>query len=551
MAARSVRAGIAALAVWGAACGSSTETERVEAPPASAAPAAEGNRLEPPAGRGLVPVPLPDFSAMEGPARQQMTEQVAVVRAKTTDGRTPTGELAQAYGGLGKLFLAATTFDAAEAALLNAQTLAPTDVAWPYYLGQLYRARGPVEKAITEFERALELRPDDLATIMWLGEVQLAQGQIEAAESRFSKGIALQPKLSAAYYGLGRASLAKRDFAAAARLLETSLALEPRAGGIHYQLAQAYRGLGDTARANLHLGVEGKLEPRAPDPLMSDIDNLLNTAEAHNVRGGHALDLGAWDQAAEHFRAAIALAPNDGALHHRLGTALAQAGDTVGAAAAFRRALELAPGHARAHFSLGLLAAAEGRREEAIQRLSDAVKYEPGYAPAHTQLGSQLARLGRYTEAEAAFKSALALVPGDADAAFGRAMLAVRQHQYAPARDQLAQWALDHPEHLQFRHALARLFAAAPDAGVRDGRRAKAIVDELMKGQQSLELGETAAMMLAENRDFQQAAVVQRDLIAAAEKARLTAVAARLRANLQRYERGEPVREPFSEAELP
>ena len=73
--------------------------------------------------------------------------------------------------------MAADLDDAAEPCLLNAQTLAPTDIRWPYYLGHLNRDRGELATARTFFERSLELRPDDVASLVWLGDIHLRMGQ--------------------------------------------------------------------------------------------------------------------------------------------------------------------------------------------------------------------------------------------------------------------------------------------------------------------------------------------------------------------------------------
>lgn len=525
--------------------GSSTESA------SEVRPGTSQGTLQPPEGRGLQAVALPDLSTMEAMARQQFEAQLSASRATLANAGSSPGDLARAYGDLGKLCLAATSFESAESALLNAQTLAPADPQWPYYLGQLYRAKGPVERSIESFERVLSMRPDDLPALIWLGESYLSQGRPDAAEPRFARAAAIQPGLSAAHYGLGRVKLAVRDFTSAAKSLETALTLEPRASAIHYPLAMAYRGLGDAARANAHLAQQGKLEPRPTDPLMAAIDNLLESAQAFNVRGGYALDVGNWSLAADHFRKALALSPQDASLHHRLGTALSQLGDGPGAMAEFRRAIELAPDHARAHYSLGLLLADSGQLDEADTHLGKAAELEPGYAPAHTQRANVLVRLRRYPEAEAAFDRALALEPANADAAFGRAMVSVRRGRYADARNRLNQWIASHPDQPTFRHALARLLAAAPDDAVRNGRRAKELVDELLKGGESLELGETTAMMLAELGRFQEAAAVQRDVLTAAQGAGLQGAVARLTANLERYQRGEPCRTPFAESELP
>ena len=107
------------------------------------------------------------------------------------------------------------------------------------------------------------------------------------------------------------------------------------------------------------------------------------------------------------------------------------------------------------------------------------------------------------------------------------------------------------PDQPVFAHALARLLAAAPDARVRDGARARAITEALLATEQSLDLGETIAMTLAELGEFAQAVAVQRDGLAAAEQAGLDDVVTRMAVNLRRYERGEPCRTPWTAGELP
>ncbi|MCE2540367.1 MAG: hypothetical protein J4G16_08240, partial [Acidobacteria bacterium] len=106
------------------------------------------------------------------------------------------------------------------------------------------------------------------------------------------------------------------------------------------------------------------------------------------------------------------------------------------------------------------------------------------------------------------------------------------------------------PENAMFKHALARLLASAPDDRVRDGRRAMSLVEELLAQQQSLALGETAAMALAEMGLYDQAAAVQRDVMTAARDAGLTDAVGRMAGNLALYEAGRPCRTPFTEAEL-
>jgi tetratricopeptide (TPR) repeat protein len=496
-------------------------------------------------------VTLPDLSAMEAPAREQLQARLATLRKGIESRGAPKADLAAAYGELGKLLMAATYLDAAEACLLNAQLMTPEDRRWPYYLGHVYKAKGPLGRARASFERALELQPDDGATLVWLGEVHLSEGRAEAAEPLFDKALSAQPDSAAALFGRGRAALARKDFARAVKDLEQAAQLDPRASAVHYPLAMAYRGLGNLGKAEAHLARQGDLEARPRDPLMEELDRLLQSPEAFNVRGGRELEAGNWAAAAENFRKGLQLAPNDPSLRHRLGTALAQMGDVRGAMTEFERVTATSPTFARAHYSYGVLLNDGRRYQEAIDRFTSALEHEPGYLPARLQLAGTLARSGRPQDALVEYERVLSQEPTQVDAAIGYAMTLIRLKRYREARDRLADSMKAHPRHATVRHALARLLVAAPDDKVRDSQQAKALVDELFKEQQTIELGETAAMLLAEMGQFEQAIAVQRDVLTAASNSGLLNVVRRLNVNLERYQRREPCRVPFTEEELP
>jgi len=76
------------------------------------------------------------------------------------------------------------------------------------------------------------------------------------------------------------------------------------------------------------------------------------------------------------------------------------------------------------------------------------------------------------------------------------------------------------------------------------------LVDELVKGPQSLELAETTAMALAEVGRFKEAVEVQRQALTAVSNSG-TAAQERITNNLRLYERGKPCRIPFGDEELP
>jgi len=120
--------------------------------------------------------------------------------------------------------------------------------------------------------------------------------------------------------------------------------------------------------------------------------------------------------AAEHFQRGLEVAPDNPSLRHKLGTALAQMGDTRGAIAAFQETIRRTPSYAQAHYSLGVIAASAGRAPDAVRHLSDAIRYEPRYVEARLQLGEVLARTGQFEQAREHFKRVIEIDPRVADA---------------------------------------------------------------------------------------------------------------------------------------
>lgn len=409
---------------------------------------------------GLPAVALPDLSRMENAVRQQMSDQYRSLTSKIENRNTPPGELGDAYGAMGNLLLAAEYFDAAEACYLHAQSIAPNDVRWPYYLGHVYVTKAELGKAVGSFDRALRLRPDDVATLVWLGGVHLDRGEPDLAEPLYAKALSLQPGTVAAMFGLGRAALAKRDFGAAVDRFEQALRADPRATIVHYPLALAYRGLGDTARAEEHLRQRGSLEVGPPDPLMVQLRGLVHSAVSEENEGIRALDAGDFTKAAGHFRRGVELAPASPSLHHRLGTALSLTGDTGGAAAQFEEAVRLSPGFSQAHYSLGVLLAATGRYQEAADRFSTAVRFEPNYVDARLRLGEMLQRTGHPDAALAQYSRVIAIDPRVAEARFGYATSLAQLGRFDEARQRLTEGAALYPDRREFAEALTRLPAS-------------------------------------------------------------------------------------------
>ena len=522
---------------------------RSRAPQPAESKAAESKTASATTPPALKPIVLPDLSHASPAAQNQISQAYATLSQKPQN-RTYPADAGAAYGQYGMLLMAAEYFDEAETALSDAETLAPGDMRWPYYLAHIYRMKGDAAKSVAAFERALKDKPDYAPTLVWLGNAYLDQGRTDEAAELFSKALALQPRMVAALFGRGRAALARRDYTAAIADLEDALAADPNATPVHYPLALAYRGAGEVEKAQHHLLPQGSGEVKPPDPVLDEKDAALESPMAYQLRGGRALDSGNWDAAADAFRRGLALDPDDAALRHKLGTALAMKGDIRGAAAEFQETVRRSPGYAKAHYSLALVMADAGNAAAAEREFTLALKSDPNYVEAHLQLAELLRHTGRPAAALPHFEAVLQLDPRVAEARFGAAAALVRLHRYADARDRLQDGLRINPEHPAFAIALARLLAAAPDDRVRDGQRAL----DLLRGvspdaQKTLDWGVAMAMALAETGQFDAAINVQRQAVAFASQGGDQAMRAAFTANLQLFESHRACRQPWIDGE--
>jgi tetratricopeptide (TPR) repeat protein len=493
----------------------------------------------------LLAVPPPDLSGMEQLARTQVQASYSSLMAKVAAPGLSTTELGAAYGETGKLFMAAEYDESAEPCFLNAAALIPDDARWTYYLGHLYKRTGDLVRSAAYFERTINTQPDNVATLWWLGSVRLDQGRAGDAGALFAKALSLRPDAWETLYGLGRTALARKDYAKAAEYFERILSMNPRAMAAHYQLGLAYRGLGKLLEAESHVRLRSDAEVRPPDPLMAQLDELLHTSIVYQSRAVQAGKAGAWPKAVADFRKAVEIDPQNTSALLGLGVALYHNGHATEAFERVSEALRISPRFARAHYVAGTLLAISGRDREAIRPLTAAIKYDLTSVEAHISLAQALQRIGRQEEALAQYREVLTRVPGDSEGQFGSAIALVRLGRHQEALVRLSDGSNAHPDEVRFPHALARLLAAAPDARVRDGRRARAISEALFQSAPTIEGAETMAMALAEVGQFDEATAWQRRAITAVEQEGQADLARQMARTLQQYQRGEPCRTPW------
>jgi Flp pilus assembly protein TadD len=150
---------------------------------------------------------------------------------------------------------------------------------------------------------------------------------------------------------------------------------------------------------------------------------------------------GQYEFAADLFRRATGLAPDDAEFHDHLGMALAAQGRWDEAAASLNRAMELGPG-AETCLNLAHALRRTGRSDEAMARYRQAIELQPNFHAAHNNLGNILREKGQFDEAIASYRRAIEVKAdyleahnnlGSALLESGRPTEAIEQYQRALA----------------------------------------------------------------------------------------------------------------------
>ncbi len=409
-----------------------------------------------PQSRGIT-LAEPDLDSMEPAVRRQLAEARAAVAALEQRPGTPDAELAEAAGGLGRLYFLYGLEGVAEQAFEAARRLAPGDARWPYYLGVIAQDLGRLETAVERFREVLELRPGDPPSLVRLGRLELARHRPAEAADYFRRALERAPRLAAARAGMGQAAVLAGDPATAVEQFEAALALDPGLAGVRYPLGLAYRELGELERARHHLAARRGGRPAFPDPLIDQLPALARGASFHIFYGAQASLAGDLEGAVERYRQALAADPESVMARRALASALARRDDPAAAAEEYRRVLAAEPGNAAVRVELATLLAGGGAYEEAAAELRRALEDDPASFKAHLGLAVAAQRLDRPDEAEEHLAAALAIDPHHELARLEQARLLTRRERYAEAAATLRAVLAANPENSEARLGLAAL----------------------------------------------------------------------------------------------
>lgn len=278
-------------------------------------------------------------------------------------------------------------------------------------LGIAFYRSGMYDEAVREFRRVLELQPGDLEAPFYLGLVALRTGEPRRAIRRFRELVESGGRSAAVFHGMALALEQLGRLDDALLTLDEALRIRPdrsesllsraivlaksrrmeeaadafrdyrerigegnRPAAAYYAFAVATEGACGRVSEALALGDEGlSAYPHVPA--------LLLHVGAVRERKGE------WEQAEMLYRRAVDEGPELAQTHKSLGDALYHRGVYEEAAEAYDKAIAIAPDLGDdVHFKLGNIHYKHGAREDAVRAWREALRLNPDHAIARTNL---------------------------------------------------------------------------------------------------------------------------------------------------------------------
>ena len=504
-----------------------------------------------------VPPPAPAEVLVPQPAESRLTELTDLVRQQVEEHQGLARNQLERTGGdprsqglilgrLGSTYLAYGLQGAADAALRRAVDLAPEDPRWAYYLGQSLRNQNRPDESLAQFQAAVRLAPEEASFLVRLGEVLLAQGRSPEAEEVFRRAVEAESATASAWAALGEIAAADGRLEEAVEHYKKALEVQPRADALYYPLALAYRNLGRQEEADRALERRGSEDPRLADPLMTRLWALRDGLRDQLAAAQEHLADGNLDAAVQALQGAVEMDPVFSEPRRILAQVLLQrgkAGDRDAALETLRTAVEESPQASDARLMLAYQLQVEGDLEAASNHYRQVLEQKPDHLGARLNLGNALQALGRHDEAVREYARVTAQQPGRRAAWLREATSLTAAGRCPEARLEVERGLAALPRDAVLSHALARLMAACPEAGARDGARALDLAVALFQARPTAGHAEAVALAGAELGRFEEAAQWQRRALDLTGEPPLEEA---LKRNLARFEQGLPGRVPWS-----
>ena len=219
---------------------------------------------------------------------------------------------AEVWGQLGHVYLSHRWEVPAIACYRRANTLAPDEFRWLYFLGRLTTRREP-EAAVKHLNRALALNDTYAPVHLYLASALRILGKFDAARQHLESAKRLQPDNPFSELWLGEIAFARRQVKIARTHLENALRLNPGQSEAHALMAQVAIALGDreAAEKHAHAARRPSRYNELSDPLWWDVLKAGVTAPLYAERGRRYMAAGDYASAITEFEVLISRTQKD------------------------------------------------------------------------------------------------------------------------------------------------------------------------------------------------------------------------------------------------
>jgi tetratricopeptide (TPR) repeat protein len=281
------------------------------------------------------------------------------------------------------LLFARSNYDEAIAKLYLAMRINPVDVHAHKFLGIIWDEIRDYEQAAVEYQIALEAEPTDATLLMRLGTALYRVKNVARATARFNAALKRMPQQDV-YNAWGDALLNVGDVEDAQQKYKHVLEH-------NYQNAYAHIGIGRSWIAEGHID---KAEVACGEAIAAD-----KYLVAAHVYCGSVFSMQKNPKAAEYYKQALALVPENSSILAVLAGHYYAIGEPIPGAEHFEKAIQIDPGRAYMYLNWGNALFNMNDYSAALGMYDKAISLNPNYEEAYRNRSDALKLLDRDEEA--------------------------------------------------------------------------------------------------------------------------------------------------------
>jgi tetratricopeptide (TPR) repeat protein len=275
-------------------------------------------------------------------------------------------------------------------------TLTPTRHPESYLVdAENFYATGKLPQAMEAYQKAIQANPNNPSIFITLARLQVLTGNYKEALSNAENALLINANnpMAHAVRGWALGFMTPPDFLQAEGSIKESLRMDPNSALTHAYYAEV-------------LGMQHELKQGALDTLERAIQESRiardldpNLFEVRRVRGYIYTLTSEYQEAADEYKAAIAINENIPNLHVSLGLCHEALEDYTEAINSYQRAYTLNPTNPFPSYRMSRTYAKVGEWTLAVQHAETALKLDPANAGMNGNLGSMYYKKGQYDRA--------------------------------------------------------------------------------------------------------------------------------------------------------